>query len=185
MFQTGSWLESIVQGYFNDHTVPGNLDSLGTFWKRVRRRWWRALFRRSQKHRLTWARMLVLADRWLPHRGCSIPTPQYAWPPVTEIRTGCATMSTRPICAGEVSRNWYPYGDLEMLKGISGLSSYHARFLLASTDVSKSSRISLVGLNPSRSYKARPSSLACSATQQNSFSRHHAIILFISALATP
>ncbi len=29
--QTGEWLKSVVQGYFNYHAVPGNLDSLGVF----------------------------------------------------------------------------------------------------------------------------------------------------------
>jgi RNA-directed DNA polymerase len=64
--QTGGWLKSIVQGYFNYHAVPGNLDSLGMFRERVLSMWWHTLRRRSQKRRLTWARMLVLADRWLP-----------------------------------------------------------------------------------------------------------------------
>ena len=27
--QTGEWLQSVVQGYFNYHAVPGNTDSLG------------------------------------------------------------------------------------------------------------------------------------------------------------
>src|SRR5438128_2784926 len=29
--QTGKWLKSVVQGYFNYHAVPGNTDSLGVF----------------------------------------------------------------------------------------------------------------------------------------------------------
>jgi len=29
--QTGQWLRSIVQGYFNYHAVPGNTDSLSAF----------------------------------------------------------------------------------------------------------------------------------------------------------
>ena len=64
--QTGSWLKSIVQGYFNDHAVPGNLDSLGMFRERVLSLWWHTLCRRSQKRRLAWADMLKLAARWLP-----------------------------------------------------------------------------------------------------------------------
>src|SRR5215471_11667378 len=64
--QTGNWLKSVVQGYFNYHAVPGNLDSLGMFRERVLSSWWRALRRRSQRSRITWARMLQLADRWLP-----------------------------------------------------------------------------------------------------------------------
>ena len=35
--QTGEWLKSVVQGYFNYHAVPGNLDSLGVFRERVTR----------------------------------------------------------------------------------------------------------------------------------------------------
>ena len=29
--QTGQWLKSVVQGYFNYYAVPGNLTSLGVF----------------------------------------------------------------------------------------------------------------------------------------------------------
>jgi hypothetical protein len=29
--QTGQWLKSVVQGYFNYYAVPGNLASLGCF----------------------------------------------------------------------------------------------------------------------------------------------------------
>ena len=29
--QTGRWLKSVVQGYFNYYAVPGNLASLGVF----------------------------------------------------------------------------------------------------------------------------------------------------------
>src|SRR5271169_4072830 len=64
--QTGEWLKSVVQGYFNYHAVPGNLDSLGTFRDRVLRLWGQALRRRSQKSKSTWARRLALAERWLP-----------------------------------------------------------------------------------------------------------------------
>jgi group II intron reverse transcriptase/maturase len=64
--QTGNWLKSVVQGYFNYHAVPGNVDSLGMFRERVISYWWRTLRRRSQKSRCTWERMLALAGQWLP-----------------------------------------------------------------------------------------------------------------------
>ena len=64
--QTGEWLKSVVHGYFNYYAVPGNLDSLRTFRTRLRRLWWHTLCRRSQKRRLSWTRMMALADRWLP-----------------------------------------------------------------------------------------------------------------------
>jgi len=64
--QTGKWLQSVVQGYFNYHAVPGNLDSLYVFRFRLTLLWRRALIRRSQRHRLNWARMRKLIERWLP-----------------------------------------------------------------------------------------------------------------------
>jgi RNA-directed DNA polymerase len=64
--QTGQWLKSIVQGHFHYYAVPGNLDSLSVFRRRLTGYWWHTLRRRSQKRRLSWTRMLALADRWLP-----------------------------------------------------------------------------------------------------------------------
>jgi len=64
--QTGKWLQSVVQGYFNYHAVPGNLDSLYVFRFRLTLLWRRALIRRSQRHRLNWKRMRKLIERWLP-----------------------------------------------------------------------------------------------------------------------
>jgi len=64
--QTGQWLKSIVQGYKRYYAVPGNIDSLSVFRNRLTGHWWHTLRRRSQKRRLSWTRMLALADRWLP-----------------------------------------------------------------------------------------------------------------------
>jgi hypothetical protein len=64
--QTGKWLKSVVQGYFNYYAVPGNLDSLAVFRQRLLALWWRRLRRRSQKHPFTWTRTLALGDHWLP-----------------------------------------------------------------------------------------------------------------------
>jgi group II intron reverse transcriptase/maturase len=63
---TGEWLKSVVQGYFNYHAVPGNMDSLRVFRARVTRLWRRILLCRSQTHRLSAARMYALEERWLP-----------------------------------------------------------------------------------------------------------------------
>ena len=49
----GKWLRSIVQGYFNRHAVPGNIDSLSAFRYRVIRLWRTTLIHRSQKHHHT------------------------------------------------------------------------------------------------------------------------------------
>jgi len=73
--QTGEWLRSVVQGYFNYHAVPGNLNSLGTFRTRLTRLWRTQLLHRSQRHRCTWERMARLADCWLP-----APRVLHPWP---------------------------------------------------------------------------------------------------------
>jgi RNA-directed DNA polymerase len=64
--QTGMWLKSVVQGYFNYHAVPGNTDSLRVFRFRVLRLWRQSLIRRGQRGYLNWARMQRLERRWLP-----------------------------------------------------------------------------------------------------------------------
>ena len=73
--QTGKWLRSVVQGYFNYHAVPGNLDRLWTFRDRLTRLWRTQLRQRSQRHRLNWDRLGKLASRWLP-----APRVLHPWP---------------------------------------------------------------------------------------------------------
>jgi RNA-directed DNA polymerase len=73
--QTGQWLQSIVQGYFNYYAVPGNLASLGVFRDRVPAVWWRTLRRRRQKRSVSWTRILALAQRWLPQPRALHPFP--------------------------------------------------------------------------------------------------------------
>jgi RNA-directed DNA polymerase len=62
----GKWLWYVVNGYFNYHAVPTNGRALHVFRHHVTNLWRRALRRRSQKDRMTWARMTQLADDWLP-----------------------------------------------------------------------------------------------------------------------
>lgn len=64
--EVGKWLRSVVQGYFNYHAVPGNMDSLNSFRAQVIWRWYRALRRRSQRSRMTWERFWPLVDQWIP-----------------------------------------------------------------------------------------------------------------------
>jgi hypothetical protein len=64
--EVAKWLRSVVQGYFNHHAVPGNMDSLNSFRAQVIWRWYRALRRRSQRDRMTWAQFWPLVDRWIP-----------------------------------------------------------------------------------------------------------------------
>lgn len=62
----GRWLRRVVQGYFNYHAVPGNVDRLSTFRKDVARAWLHALRRRGQRGRMPWSRFSALVERYLP-----------------------------------------------------------------------------------------------------------------------
>ena len=62
----GRWLRSVVTGYFAYHAVPTNAQAIGTYRYHVIDLWRRSLKRRSQKDRMTWARMGRLANEWLP-----------------------------------------------------------------------------------------------------------------------
>jgi RNA-directed DNA polymerase len=73
--EQGRWLGQVVRGYFNYHAVPGNLSALRGFLGDVRRLWWQALRRRSQKDRTSWAKLDRLAAAWLPR-----PTILHPWP---------------------------------------------------------------------------------------------------------
>src|SRR6266545_3655704 len=62
----GKWLGSVINGYFNYHAVPTNVQALHVFRHHVTDLWRRMLRRRSQEDRMTWARMTQLVDDWLP-----------------------------------------------------------------------------------------------------------------------
>jgi RNA-directed DNA polymerase len=64
--EQGRWLASVLRGHCNYYAVPGNSKALNAFQYQVARHWLKSLRRRSQRHRLTWARMMCLAERWLP-----------------------------------------------------------------------------------------------------------------------
>ena len=63
---TEKWLQQVVRGYFQYHAVPGNLSRLGAFRLEVMRSWYRTLRRRSQRCRLSWARLYERLGSLLP-----------------------------------------------------------------------------------------------------------------------
>jgi hypothetical protein len=73
--EVGKWLASVLRGHFNYYGVPFNMRALASLRYHVTWRWWRALRRRSQKARLTWARMQRLVLRYLPHARIMHPYP--------------------------------------------------------------------------------------------------------------
>lgn len=73
--QTGAWLQSVVQGYFNYHAVPGNMPALEAFKRETERYWFHALRRRSQRHRMNWERFSHIVKSWIPR-----PRILHPWP---------------------------------------------------------------------------------------------------------
>ena len=64
--KVGEWLGRVLNGFYQYHAVPGNWASLQRFRTRLSRCWGHVLRRRSQKGRLSPARLGQLYERWLP-----------------------------------------------------------------------------------------------------------------------
>jgi RNA-directed DNA polymerase len=62
----GRWLARVLQGHVAYYAVPGNSNAVSAFRYQVSLHWRRTLRRRSQRGRITWARMGRYATRWLP-----------------------------------------------------------------------------------------------------------------------
>jgi hypothetical protein len=62
----GTWLQKVVQGYYQYHAVPGNTGQLRVFRRRVCRLWRSVLVRRSQRAQVGWDRLNPLLNRWIP-----------------------------------------------------------------------------------------------------------------------
>jgi group II intron reverse transcriptase/maturase len=71
----GAWLGSVVRGHQAYYAVPGNYDAVNEFRTQIARHWYKALRRRSQRTRLTWARMNRIVLRWLPRTRTLHPFP--------------------------------------------------------------------------------------------------------------
>jgi RNA-directed DNA polymerase len=87
--EQGAWLASVLQGHFNYYAVPDNIEALRAFREGIIRHWLKTLRRRSQKHRLSWERMGLLAERWLP-----LPKILHPWP---EQRFAAITQGRSPV----------------------------------------------------------------------------------------
>jgi len=73
--EQGQWLARALRGYYNYFAVPTNLESVRAVRHLIKVRWYLSLLRRSQRNRLSWRRMNVIVERWLP-----IPTVIHPWP---------------------------------------------------------------------------------------------------------
>ncbi len=98
--EQGRWLASVVRGHQAYYAVPGNSDAVKAFRTQVTRHWLKALRRRSQKSRLTWARMNRIATRWLPPARVMHPFPQVRFAATHPRQEPSAVVPHAGICAG-------------------------------------------------------------------------------------
>jgi group II intron reverse transcriptase/maturase len=87
--EQGRWLASVVRGYRAYYAVPGNRAAVATFRTQVTKLWHEALERRSQRTRISWARMDRLATRWLP--------PARVVHPFPDVRFRVRTQGRSPV----------------------------------------------------------------------------------------
>jgi RNA-directed DNA polymerase len=73
--EQGAWLRRVVMGFNAYHAVPTNSVALWDFRFNVTNIWRRTLNWRGQKGTVTWQRMTVLQNRWLPK-----PRVTHPWP---------------------------------------------------------------------------------------------------------
>ena len=73
--EQGKWLGGVMRGYFAYHAIPTNSRALQAFRYHVVQLWRRALRRRSQRDRTSWADINRLAARYLPKPRITHPWP--------------------------------------------------------------------------------------------------------------
>jgi RNA-directed DNA polymerase len=71
----GAWLRKVVNGYYQYHAVPGNIDQLRTLRQRVNRLWRNVLVRRSQRAHMKWESLTPVFNKWIPIRRILHPYP--------------------------------------------------------------------------------------------------------------
>jgi group II intron reverse transcriptase/maturase len=72
----GSWLRSVIRGYFAYHAIPDNSQAIGAFRYQIEKLWYWTLRRRSQRTRMTWERMGKIVALWLPPARILHPWPE-------------------------------------------------------------------------------------------------------------
>jgi RNA-directed DNA polymerase len=85
--EQGRWLARVLRGHCNYYAVPDNGEALNAFRKGLIWHWLRSLRRRSQRNKMTWERMLRLADRWLPPVRILHPWPEQRFAANTQGRS--------------------------------------------------------------------------------------------------
>ena len=81
--EQGRYLRLVLNGFYNYYAVPTNFRALNSFYWHILRYWQHCLRRRSQRHRLTWRKMMRIAERWLPSPKLRHPYPDWRFDVMT------------------------------------------------------------------------------------------------------
>lgn len=74
--EVGQWLKAVLEGHYNYHGVPLNIEGLKGFKRAVERLWYHTLLRRSQRANLDWDEMRRrFLTPWLPEPSIRVPWP--------------------------------------------------------------------------------------------------------------
>jgi RNA-directed DNA polymerase len=73
--EQGRRLASVLKGHYAYFAVPTNIDAVYAVRHHVKVRWYLSLRRRSQRRRLSWRRMNVIAEKFMP-----LPRVLHPWP---------------------------------------------------------------------------------------------------------
>jgi len=98
--EQGRWLAAVVRGHRGYYAVPGNTAAIYAFRGQAIRHWYKTLRRRSQRTRITWARMRHLARRWLPPARQIHPFPNVRFDARHPRQEPSAVIPHAGICAG-------------------------------------------------------------------------------------
>jgi RNA-directed DNA polymerase len=73
--EQGRYLRLVLNGFYNYYAVPTNFRALNAFYYHVLCHWLRCLRRRSQRHKLTWRKMMRSRSVGCPARNSGTPIP--------------------------------------------------------------------------------------------------------------
>jgi group II intron reverse transcriptase/maturase len=100
--EQGAWLRRVLMGFNAYHAVPTNSVALWDFRFNVTNIWRRTLNWRGQKGTVTWKRMTVLQNRWLPRPRITHPWPNARFAVKHPRWEPGAGIPPAGICAGGV-----------------------------------------------------------------------------------
>jgi hypothetical protein len=114
--EQGAWLRGVVMGFNAYHAAPTNSAALGDFRFNIANLWRRTLCWRGQKGKVTWKRMTVLQNRWLPKPRITHPWPNQRFAVKHPRWEPGAGIPPAGICAG-ARGDARPYRDITRIKG--------------------------------------------------------------------